>query len=231
MIANPDYDLARPLASALRAKAPYVGIPLPGHAPLIFRRDFLARALKGVRPVNIEVKTWESGARYLVIDGVADERPGSRVRHHMKMRAIPRAEFRGWQRNSPRAEMEKWKPTMAVSSAVAKAAAPACRVTKYDKAILKLEKQLAKLGARPKIANPAVTHGLDYDYEETTTMRKPQKSAPPPAPLRFKSGNNGAIRERYAAKWARLPAPICRPANSTPHCAPWACLACAPFQN
>ena len=93
MIANPEYDLAKPLASALKAKAPYVGIPLPGHAPLIFRRDLLVRALKGVRPVHIAVIAHPDVAdRWLVVDGVADESPSGniRVRHHMKVRAIRR---------------------------------------------------------------------------------------------------------------------------------------------
>ena len=75
MVANPEYDLARPLASALKAKAPYVGIPIPGHAPLIFNRLFLVRALKGVRPVHVEVLTHPDVAdRWLVVDGLANER-------------------------------------------------------------------------------------------------------------------------------------------------------------
>jgi hypothetical protein len=174
MITNPDYDLARPLASALRAKAPYVGIPIPGHAPLIFNRLFLFRAMKGVRPVNIEVLTFESGERYLIVDGIADERFNGhvcigRVRHHMKVRSIPRARFRAYGRNNPANEMEKWKPTVA--------AAPApVRTSKYDKAIAKLEKQLAKLGPRPKIFNPAVATS-DDDYNRDTWLAWHQQKA------------------------------------------------------
>jgi hypothetical protein len=86
---------------------------------------------------------------------------------------------------------------MAVSSAVAKAAAPACRVTKYDKAILKLEKQLAKLGSCPKIANPCMVTGPSgHDREEWQQWRN-QKA------LRGKVGAlasaNLSARELYAA--------------------------------
>lgn len=104
MVFNPDYDLSRPLASALKAKAPYVGIPIPGHAPLIFNRLLLYRAMKGVRVVNVEVLAGliDDDGRYLVVDGIAEEkwreRSGlghiSRVKHHMKLRAIPRNHFR-----------------------------------------------------------------------------------------------------------------------------------------
>lgn len=52
---NPDYDLARPLASALKAKAPYVGIPIPGHAPLIFNRLLLVRAAQSTMAATVSI--------------------------------------------------------------------------------------------------------------------------------------------------------------------------------
>lgn len=118
MVHNPQYDLSRPLASALRAKAPYVGIPIPGHAPLIFNRLFLGRALKGVTPVNVEVRLCESGERLLIVDAVSVEYPQSnhcwpsRVRHHMKMRSLRRDRREDKQLIAE--AMEKWKPALAV---------------------------------------------------------------------------------------------------------------------
>ena len=45
MIINQEYDLTGAIQSAIKAKAPYVGVPMPGHAPLIFKRSLLAGAL------------------------------------------------------------------------------------------------------------------------------------------------------------------------------------------
>lgn len=92
MISNEEYELSKPLASALKGKAPFVGLPIPGHAPLIFKREFLQRALKGVKPVYIGVETVEgSTARALVIEGVA----GSRVRTKYRLFPIDRNRLLG----------------------------------------------------------------------------------------------------------------------------------------
>lgn len=146
---NAQYDLARPLASALRAKSPYVGLPMPGHAPLIFKRSLLVGALRGVKPVNIEVETLDNGARYLVIDSVASTRCRSRSRFV----SIPRQRFKMW--GTPEAKaMDKWsakgKPVTTPKN------------TKHATAIAKLEKQLAKLGARPTIFNIATATGYRH---------------------------------------------------------------------
>ena len=198
MLHNPEYDLSRLLASALRAKAPYVGIPIPGHAPLIFNRLFLWRALKGVKPVNVEVQTHLTGERLLIVNGVAEEHfyKGiclGRVRHHMKMRSLRRGR---WQDKRIIDEaMEKWKPTIAVK------ASPAPRVSRYDKAIAKLERQLAQLGSRPKIFNPAIASS-DDGYNRDTWLKWHQQKR-----RRGKIGALGAqakagkitARELYAA--------------------------------
>jgi hypothetical protein len=173
MRANPDYDLSRPLASALRAKAPYVGIPIPGHAPLIFNRLFLSRCLNGIRPVNIEVQILENGERLLIVDGVSPEYRLSNglrscVRHHMKVRSLRRTCWAD--REAIEKEMDKWKPCYA-----AKATAP--RQSKHDKAIVKLEKQLAKLGKRPEICNPCLSHGNGSDSQRATWQRWYQQKA------------------------------------------------------
>jgi hypothetical protein len=142
MVFNPQYDLSRPLASALRAQAPFVGIPLPGHAPLIFNRLFLWRALKGVKPVHVAVQILEDGERLLIVDGVADER--GRVRHHMKIRSLHRGRWED--RRAIEAAMDKWKPR----------SPNAPKISKWQAAIAKLQRQLDRLGARPKIANPCL---------------------------------------------------------------------------
>ena len=144
MVANPDYDIARPLASALKATAPYVGIPIPGHAPLIFKRSKLQNALRGVKPIYIDVAIDPAGERFLTVEGVAS----ARCRTFMRMRSIHRETFYN-PFSEPYNEMQKWNP-------LKKAAAP--RTSKYDKALGKLEKQLAKLGDRPQIENPCLSH-------------------------------------------------------------------------
>jgi len=142
MVANPDYDIARPLASALKATAPYVGIPIPGHAPLIFKRSKLQNALRGVKPIYIDVAIDPAGERFLTVEGVAS----ARCRTFMRMLSLHREAFHN-RYSEPYKEMQKWNP--------AKAAAP--RTSKYDKALAKLEKQLAKLGDRPQIKNPCLS--------------------------------------------------------------------------
>ena len=161
---NLEYDLARPLQSALKAKAPYVGIPIPGHAPLIFNRLFLVRVLQGVKPVNIEVLTNDSGDRWLKVDGVIN----ARCRTSFKTPSIPRARVLRY--GTERDEMDKWRPTIT--------ATPKPRTTKWEKAIVQLEKKLAKLGERPKIFNPAIATGRvakDYTRENRLKWRAQTK--------------------------------------------------------
>jgi hypothetical protein len=71
MIINSDYDLTKPIQSAIKSKAPYVGVPMPGHAPLIFKRSFLAGALQGVKPIYIEVDMVGGGNYVLTVEGTA----------------------------------------------------------------------------------------------------------------------------------------------------------------
>lgn len=158
MVFNPQYDLARPLASALKAKAPIVGIPIPGHAPLIFNRLFLVRALKGVLPVNIEVEVLDSGERLLIVDGRAGEsNRGWSVKHHMRVRSLHRGR---WQdKKTIEDAMAKWKP----------ADPKAPKTSKYDKALAKLYKQVANLRDKPTIQNPCT---YDNRYEPSECERE-----------------------------------------------------------
>ena len=151
MVMNPDYDLARPLASALNATAPYVGIPIPGQGPLIFNRSKLKNALNGVKPIYIAVVVHDNGERSLAVEGVASKH----CRTSMRMLSLQRNGFYNRYSEQYKA-MEKWNPV--------KAAAP--RTTKHDKALAKLEKQLAKLGNRPKIQNPCLSYSNHGDRNE-----------------------------------------------------------------
>jgi len=163
-----DYDLAKPLATALKAKAPYVGIPMPGHAPLIFRRELLVGSLKGVRVVNVEVQPsliGEDGCRYLVVDGTAEERWSGRVlvgrvRHYMKVRSLHRSALKAY--GSEHAKVWKsWLEKERKARITPKSPAPK---GKYEKVLAKLKKELDRLGGRPQIFNPAVaTQGRVLD--------------------------------------------------------------------
>lgn len=149
---NHEYDLAKPLASALKASAPYVGIPIPGHAPLIFNRAKLKSALRGVKPVYIDVEVHENGQRSLVVEGVAS----ARCRTSLRMRSLQRNVFYSGRSEAARA-MDKWNPLKQRS---------ATRTTKYEKAIAKLERQLVKLGNRPAIPNPCLASSRGDHYRE-----------------------------------------------------------------
>jgi len=117
MIINPEYDLTRPIRTAIRSKAPYVGIPMPGHAPLIFKRSQLAGALKGVKPVYVEVEIHPNGDRVLTVEGTA----GPTIRTRTRFISIPRSAF--WNRNTETYQaMAKWKPTMMPKAKAAQSA-------------------------------------------------------------------------------------------------------------
>lgn len=165
MIINPDYDLTKPIQSAIRSKAPYVGVPMPGHAPLIFKRSLLAGALKGVKPIYIEVTLHDTGMRSLPIEGT----DGPRVRTRCTLYSIHRKAFANWN-SEVRKAMDKWKPSMAP----AKVKAP--KQTKHDKAILTLQKRLAKLGDRPHLYNPATATGRPSSDRESCQKWYQQKS-------------------------------------------------------
>lgn len=164
MIINLEYDLAKPIQSAIKSKAPYVGVPMPGHAPLIFKRSLLAGALQGVKPIYIEVEDYENGVRVLTIEGTA----GPRVRTRCRLISIPRKAF-GMRNSEVKKETDKWKLSM-----LPKAKAP--KQTKYDKAIIVLEKRLIKLGSRPRLVNPATLRGRPSSDHESCLKWYQQKS-------------------------------------------------------
>jgi hypothetical protein len=155
MIINPEYDLTKPIQSAMKSKAPYVGIPMPGHAPLIFKRSLLAGVLCGVKPIYMNVDVLENGVRVLTIEGVC----GPRVRTRCRLVSIQRNALISCHSEVKKA-MDKWKPTMMPK------AKSAAKQTKFDKSILVLEKRLAKLGSCPRLPNPTtVTGHVSHDAD------------------------------------------------------------------
>lgn len=149
MITNVEYDLSQPLAVALSGRSPFAGIPIPSHTALIFPRAKLKTALRGVKPVSIQVTVTPDGARFLTVEGVA----GARCRTFMRMRSLRRDVFLN--PNSEESKtLSKWRPSPARIAQDKQAR----RTAKYDKALAKLQKQLDKLGDRPQIQNPCLSH-------------------------------------------------------------------------
>lgn len=118
-----DIDLLRCLSSALKAKTPFVGIPMPGQHPLIFRRDFLHAILHGVTLKNVQIIE----PRWLLIEGIA----GQHIRTRAKLNPIARFDmyrstaFRNW-----------------CEAKTPKVIKPRNKQSKYDRAVAKVEQQL-----------------------------------------------------------------------------------------
>lgn len=182
MIINQDYDLSKPLATAIRAKAPFVAIPLPGFAPLTFKRDKLAAALHGVKPLDVRVIASNDGAaRWLVVEGVASE---GRVRTCCKMIATPAA---FWKTRQGREELAKWKdasrPTKAIADAAVARKAKPKNFALAVSMLKRLERELADMRNEYTLRNPCLIgskyqseyrqHEVEQwqDYRQTRRMR------------------------------------------------------------
>lgn len=93
--------------AALRATAPFVAIPVEGHAPACVRAKLLKGALRGVTITSVKILTDDgSGNRWLHIQGIAGElvkgRATSNVRTSCKMTVINVKCSTVWD------EMRKW---------------------------------------------------------------------------------------------------------------------------
>jgi hypothetical protein len=122
--------------TARKAKAPIVGIPIEGSRPFAVRRDLLVESLKGLTIIEAAIQmplNGTNGERQLVIYAVA---PGIKARRVFYPAPL------GWQQGSPQYELPKWADAERKKRAL-KAAQP--KLTTREKAILRLEKQLAKL--------------------------------------------------------------------------------------
>lgn len=75
----------------------------------------------------------------------------------MRMRSFHRSVFNPNRYSAPYMAMEKWNPLKERA---------ATRTTKYDKAVAKLERQLVKLGGRPRISNPCLSSSGGDHYRE-----------------------------------------------------------------
>lgn len=164
MQTNPDYDLSKPIQTAIKASAPYVGIPLPGHAALMFKRERLSRALKGVRPVNIEVIVEDNGERYLLIEGYA-----GRVRTRMRFRSLSHRWFRTYEGRKAldawhNAEFRKRKTTAVIPSGADRKTA--AQIKKAVTTLKRLQKELDGMGCPNTLRNPAVPYIHRYKADD-----------------------------------------------------------------
>lgn len=150
MNVNTEYDVSQALASAIKGTAPFCGVPVPGHAPLVLDRKRLAGALRGVTPVNVEV-VWDGQSRSLLVEG----RDG-RVRTKLRMRC------RSWREWEVRREMDRWtraeqrKQVRAISVPAGLDRKAAAELNKQNALLYKLERELLKLGSPHTLYNPAV---------------------------------------------------------------------------
>jgi hypothetical protein len=172
MQANQEYDLSKPLATAIKAKAPFVGIPMPGYAPLTLCRAKLAAALRGVKPLDIRVEV-NGDTRWLIVEGIASE---GRVRTCMKMISTPAAYWKTWQGKEA---LAKWKESVKPKAA---------RVPKpknLDRAVTvikRLQKELDNMGPEYTLRNPCLLgtrHDPEYDSEwgESESERRAREVA------------------------------------------------------
>lgn len=208
MQTNTDYDLAKPLATAIRAKAPYVGVPISGHAPLVFNRAKLCRALKGVKPLDVSIQAVEgSKVRLLVVEGIA----GPRVRTKLRMAALP---VHWWKTYEGRTALGSWRD--AEMKARDKSAVR-CKPTKgFNHAVAtvkRLQRELDKMGHEYSLPNPCLRGRYEYqwtaesrahteadwlDYRRTKRMRTLVGAL-----SRTASRKNWSSRELYAAMTQR----------------------------
>lgn len=160
MQVSDDLDLSRLVQSAIRAKAPFVGIPMPGHAALTFNRSKLSAALRGVTPVNIEVIS-EGASRYLLIEGTA----GPNVRTRMKMLS---KEPRFWRSYEGKKILDAWhkdeerKRKKVVTIPAHSDRKAAARIKKAAVTLRRLEKELTGMGYPVTLRNPAVPVIREY---------------------------------------------------------------------
>lgn len=149
MQANHECEASRGLQSALKAKAKIVGIPIPGHAPLIFMRTKLQRCLKGVLPTSV-IAVVNGNARWLCIEGNA-----GRVRTKMRMLSMSRSDALRLMDDKDKFSARLTRP----------------KSTKYDAAITKLEKEM---GSAPVIQcgwNRRVRKFDEYDRQRWASWR------------------------------------------------------------
>ena len=170
MQANQEYDLSKPLATAIKAKAPFVGIPMPGYAPLTLCRAKLAAALRGVKPLDIRVEV-NGDTRWLIVEGVASE---GRVRTCMKMIATPAAYWKTYQGKEA---LAKWKESAAPKAKAARVPKP----KNLDRAVTmikRLQRELDGMGREYTLRNPCLLGTRkDPEYDPEWGERESERRA------------------------------------------------------
>lgn len=156
MKTNPEYEF---LSKAVKGTAPFVGVAVPGHAPLVLDRKRLSGALRGVTPMNVEVVWAEDGrGRSLLVEGM-----DGRVRTRLRMVC------RSWKDYAVQLEMDRWtreQQRKQVRTAFAPANLDRRAAAEFNRqaALLhKLERELVKLGATYTLYNPAVPRLREVD--------------------------------------------------------------------
>lgn len=175
---DPEYDLNRALATALRGKSPFVGIPLPGCPALGFDRARLQAALRGVTSTYVEVLTaaeYQAATgqrlgysdfdgdlgrggcrRYLCIDGMA---AAGRIRTRVTLLAIHPIYWKTWE---GRRALDTWIEQARKARVRSQSQIPfadrkqAARAKRGAATIKRLERELDKLGTEYELQNPAV---------------------------------------------------------------------------
>jgi hypothetical protein len=119
------------IQSAIKAKCPIVGIPIPGQRPFTVRRDKLAGALRGLQIIDAAIQLpLDHGHAQMVVYGVAP-----------RVRGIYKFYLANGHRTSEM--MRDWTRAQRKARAHPKPLEPQ---GKHAKAIARLEKQLAKMG-------------------------------------------------------------------------------------
>jgi len=145
-----NYELARPLASALKAKSPLVGIPVPGHCPLVFERTKLQRMLRGVKVHHISIDATGQD-RLLQVKGLSGY-----VRCNYRILAIPAHEITA--RTNQR-RMSRFAETFA-----------APKQTQLQKKIARLKQDKIALMSSPRWLPNTIYR--NYDREEILNWYK-----------------------------------------------------------
>jgi hypothetical protein len=126
------FNVAHCVQTALKAKSPIVGIPLPGEPPFCLRRQFLADSLRGLKVIDaaIQLPLDSKGTKVLVVYAA-----GPRVQAVRKY--LP---MQSWSPDHIRIPLSNW-----AEAHKKKMSSP--KLSVYNKQLVRLQKKLTKLGA------------------------------------------------------------------------------------
>jgi hypothetical protein len=143
------------IQSAIKAKCPIVGIPIPGQRPFTVRRDKLVGALRGMQIIDAAIQLpLDHGHAQMVVYGVAPRVRGT---------------YKFYLANGHQASelMRDWTRAQRKARAHPKPLEPQ---GKHAKAIARLEKQLAKMGT-PRPPHCALLYECKYSDQASKHWR------------------------------------------------------------